>query len=146
MKQPSKYDEVAPAHIAGKTNFFIELIECLLLDTDCNPTYAQRLLERLKRYKKAAKYKRPDYNTSQLVWEQLKTSEYIDTIVDYLAEISQNKKIEFSSDDYLRMYHLDAEREIPTSIRHWEKQLRLGISPKQMLENILPILKLIRSA
>ena len=147
---PGKGHEKEPNFLAGKANYFSEMIESCLSDSDDDSgECAEKLLKKLKRYRLTGlKSKAGEYSTANLVWRLLSRSGYIDMLKTKINQLEKDyyniKTPELISNDEFRMLvRQDADdQSIPNSLIQWNKRLLRGDDPNKLFTRAKPLLDL----
>lgn len=149
MAGPTKYSEVSANYLAGKANFFLELIEeCVSDDSNDADTCAEDLLKRLKKFRvKGLKGKDGEESTENLIYKMLVHSGYVRVLRDKTDELEKNfvrvrnPQPIIHNEEYRMLVREGAGIDtVPHSIIKWNKRILTGANPTELIKRIRPIL------
>ncbi len=151
---PGRGHEQEPNFLAGKANYFTEMIESCLSDNDDESgECAGKLLKKLKRYRLSGlKTKDGEYSTQSLVWRLLSRSGYIDLLKNKIAQIEKDyyavKTPELINNNEYRMLVRQSpdNRSIPNSLIQWNKQILRGRDAMELITRAKPLIGIFESS
>jgi len=147
---PTRNPELEPNFVAGKANYFANLIEaCIEDDSETSGDCAQKLLKKLKAYRvKGLASKEGEFSTENLVWRVLSRSNYISVLKERIEKLEKDYyRIQSAElmecDDFRQLLSHTNDLDVtPASILKWSRRILLGENPGQMLERVRPIVAL----
>ena len=148
---PTRFPEMSPNFLAGKTNFLIELIEeCVNDDEEDADECAQKIYETLKKYRvKGLQSRQGEESTENIVWKMLSNSGYIKMLKDKIDELERNyyqfkNPSSIINNEEFKMLVKEGTgvNTIPHSILKWNNRLLNGENPTEMIKRIRPIVLL----